>query len=358
MGVHRRVFLFAGILYLGPLHAGGGTLDTIAFGSCLRQHEPQPVWYAIAAARPDLFLFIGDNVYADTFKPEELRAAYRVLAAQPGFNHLRAQCPIRATWDDHDYGWNDMGADYPLREVSKEIFLEFFRFPESSPVRRRPGIYDAQMYGPPGRRVQVILLDTRYFRGQLKRGVTDQDCPRIRYLPNEDATATLLGEAQWLWLEQQLRRPARLRVVASSIQVIPEEHCFEKWANLPHERQRLFRLLGATRANGVVLISGDRHLAEISRIALDDVGYPIYEVTSSGMNSAGAGLGERNRYRTTPDNFRQDNFGRITIDWDRPGVPVALEILDASGSVVIREAINLDDLDAFHVLSRNVVREE
>jgi alkaline phosphatase D len=72
--------------------------------------------------------------------------------------------PVLAVWDDHDYGANDAGAEYPMKAESQRMFLDFFGVAGDSPRRRRPGIYDARVFGPPGRRVQVILLDLRYFR--------------------------------------------------------------------------------------------------------------------------------------------------------------------------------------------------
>lgn len=329
---------------LAPAIQASAVIDSIAFGSCLRQHEPQPVWDGIIASKPDLFLFIGDNIYADTEDIGVLRDEYAQLAAQPGYQRLRARCPVHATWDDHDYGANDAGADFPMRAASEQAFLEFFEIPQEAAVRRRPGVYDAHLYGPRERRVQIILLDTRYFRGPLKRGLPTLTCRRVRYLPNNDPEATLLGEAQWAWLEAQLRQPAELRVLASSIQVIPDQHCFEKWGNFPRERERLFRLIRDTQANGVVLISGDRHLADISRLAEHAVGYPVYEITSSGMNSARSGWGEANSYRAISDSFHENNFGLINIDWTVPNPILRLEVRDAEGNVARRVEVQLKSL--------------
>ena len=239
---------------------------------------------------------------------------------------------------------NDAGAEYPKRSESERVFLDFFNVSGDSPVRGRAGVYDAHIYGPPGKRVQIILLDTRYFRGPLREGTTNEQCPRIRYVPNEDPDVTMLGEAQWSWLEEQLRKSAEIRVLASSIQVIPEEHCFEKWANLPRERKRLFRLIRDTQASGVILISGDRHLAELSRLEADVIGYPLFELTSSGMNSAGAGEGDPNRYRVTPDNYRRDNFGTIVIDWARSDPLIRLQIRGVQGEAAMEHAISLSEL--------------
>lgn len=201
-----------------------------------------------------------------------------------------------------------------MQASSKALFLNFFQVPFADPVWGRPGIYRSMEYGPDDRRVQIILLDTRTFRGPLTRG-HDEGCGKGPFVPGRDPSVPMLGEAQWQWLKRELRRPAKLRLLVSSVQVIPVDHCWEKWANLPHERARLFRAIGATRAGGVVFLSGDRHLAEISRLDTSPAGYPLYELTSSGLNSAGAGKGERNRFRVTPDNLRRDNFGILAVQW-------------------------------------------
>ena len=150
----------------GP--AAETTLSRIAFGSCARQDQPQPIWDAVVAARPQLFILLGDNIYADTDDMNVLRAKYQILANQPGFKQLKQTCPLLATWDDHDYGANDSGAEYPKKAESQQVFLDFFGAPANDPRRTRPGVYSAQTFGPPGRRVQIILLDLRYFRSPLK----------------------------------------------------------------------------------------------------------------------------------------------------------------------------------------------
>ena len=207
-------------------------IQRIAFGTCMGQDGVQPIWKHVLAARPDVFLMLGDNVYADTTDPVELRAAYAKLGAQPGYQKLKRTAKVLATWDDHDYGQNDAGADYPIKEASKEIFLDFFGVPKDSPRRQRDGVYHAEAFGPPGRRVQIILLDTRFNRSPLiwKEDGSDP-IEKGHYVPNEDPSATLLGAKQWAWFEKQLREPAQIRIIASSIQVVDQDSGGEKWAN-------------------------------------------------------------------------------------------------------------------------------
>ncbi len=166
-------------------------LHRIAFGSCATQARPQPIWDAVVAARPELTLLLGDNIYADTLDMNIMRAKYAKLAAMPGFQLLRKTCPILATWDDHDLGANDAGGDYPKKDESQKIFLDFFGDPADSPRRHRPGVYDAKVFGPEGKRVQVIMLDTRYFRSPLKRKEPRKNSDP--YEGNPDPTTTISG---------------------------------------------------------------------------------------------------------------------------------------------------------------------
>ncbi len=321
---------------------GAQPLRRIAFGSCATQARPQPIWDAVVATRPELMLLLGDNIYADTLDMNVMKAKYAKLAAMPGFQLLRQACPIFATWDDHDLGLNDAGGDYPKKDESQKIFLDFFGDPADSPRRHRPGVYDAKVYGPAGKRVQVIMLDTRYFRGALKRKTPrDNSDP---YEGNPDPKTTILGEDQWRWLGDQLKVPAELRLLVSSIQVVAQDHGFEKWMNFPHERERLYQLIRETGAQGVIILSGDRHLAELSMMDAG-LGYPIYDLTASGFNQASRTWRpfETNRHRVATMNWG-DNFGLIAIDWDQPDPRISLQIRDVDGDIMIQQKIRLSTI--------------
>jgi alkaline phosphatase D len=332
-------------------------LERIAFGSCARQHEPQPIWDAVVAIKPQRFLFIGDNIYGDSQDMNVLRAKYELLGAQPGFQKLRQTCPVLATWDDHDYGANDGGADYPMRRESQQVFLDFFGAKADDVRRTRDGVYSSYVAGPEGKRVQIILLDTRFFRSPLKR-TTKKAEPgegfRGIYGENTDAGATILGDAQWTWLAEQLKVPAELRVIASSVQVVACENGWEYWANFPKERKRLFDLIRTSKAAGVVLLSGDRHLSEISQLPADDpegVGYPLFDVTSSSLNAPSGNktksgvrfANELNRYREGLT-FFDTNFGAVLVDWSQPDPVVRLQVRDEQGGVVLQQRVSLGQL--------------
>ncbi len=347
----RRMVVVA-LAALGPAAHGQDAakpLARIAFGSCADQSKPCPVWTRIAEQKPDLLLLLGDNIYADLengkmspANADRIARCYRDLAAVPAFQALRKQCPILATWDDHDYGTNDGDTTYPFKDQSRKLFLDFWGVPADSPRRTLPGVYHAETFGPPGKRVQVILLDGRYNRSKL--ATADKPLPgtRIRpYLPNTDKGATFLGERQWKWLEEQLKQPADLRLLCSGVQVIADEHPFEKWANIPAERERLYRLIRETNAGGVVALSGDRHQGELS-LDTDAVGYPLYDLTASGLTQA------TKRWRAPEKNSKRvagmpygDHFGLVTVDWSAKDPAVSLQLRDDGGEIVLRQVFPL-----------------
>ena len=316
-------------------------LTRIHFGSCIKQSEPMPIFQTILKEKPEIFLMIGDNIYADTEDMDVMRAKYATLNADPGFSLLRGTCPVLATWDDHDFGKNDAGADYPKKREAQKIFSDFWGDPLSSPRRRREGVYDAHIVGPKDRRVQIILLDTRYFRGPLKKGKRRTGGP---YHPNPDPAVPMLGEAQWQWLEKQLRKPADLRVIASSIQFIAEAAGQETWSNLPAERRRMIDLIAGTKAGGVVFVSGDRHWSDLS-VQKEDVPYPLYDLTSSSLNQPHKrGTPTDNRYRAIEKTYHETNYGMLEIDWDAPEPALRFLITDINGKTRISKEIRIGDL--------------
>jgi hypothetical protein len=219
-------------------------LTRIAFGSCAHQAKPQPIWDAVLDYHPELFIFTGDNVYGDVTSAAvtELREAYARAAAIEGYAEVRATVPVLATWDDHDYGRNDAGADFAHKAAAKQLFLDFWRVPHDDPRRTRDGIYHAETIGPEGMRVQIVLLDTRSFRSPLRSTGQPGIPGKGPYLPDPDPAKTMLGAAQWAWLRTQLMQPAELRLIVSSVQVLAEGHGWEGWGNLPFERTKLLDL--------------------------------------------------------------------------------------------------------------------
>ena len=301
-----------------------GQVSTIAFGSCNDQGKAQPFWQTIAAERPDLWIWLGDNIYADTEDSLEMRRKYQQQLANEHYRDFLNQVPIVGIWDDHDYGVNDGGRTYPAREMSKALLMDFLSVPEGHPRRKHDGAYGSYNFGSGAKKLKVILLDTRYFREALAPnpdGATN-------YKPND---GSLLGKDQWQWLKEELQTDARLVILGSSIQVLSPDHRFEKWNNFPEARQRLLDMLRQSGLN-VLLLSGDRHISEFSRLerGFDD---PLYDFTSSGLTHAWTGDGiEANPLREGPL-IKAKNYGLIEIDWEAEPLQVKMYSKKLNGDV-------------------------
>lgn len=318
-------------------------IDTIAFGSCYDPRDQHDVMFeAVINHRPDVFIFLGDNIYGDTGDMEILKKKYCELETVEGFRKLRDATTMIATWDDHDFGTNDGGKSYPMRSESEKIFLDFFKEPDDSPRRKREGVYGSYAFGSPGKTCQILLLDTRYFRDELP-GATGEKKPGTVgwYEPTCDSEKTLLGEAQWKWLDQQLQVPADLRIIASSIQLLAVEKGMENWGNVPHEQKRLFDLLKKHKAGHTFAISGDVHFAELSK--KDIGGYPFFDLTSSGLSHTNESWAKADNSFRLGESHWELNAGLIEIDWAKQVVELA--IINSAGEKIMRHPLKLSELE-------------
>ncbi|MGY6743476.1 MAG: alkaline phosphatase D family protein [Cecembia sp.] len=284
-------------------------IETISFGSCNKHDLPQPLWNPIMADNPNVWIWLGDIVYGDTHNMDLLEEKYNIQKDLLDYRRLRLNTSVIGIWDDHDYGINDGGKYFAQKAASQERLLDFLDEPADSPRRKQEGAYASYSYGIGNNSVKVILLDTRYHRDTLYK--EDR-----KYLPNFEGS--MLGELQWAWLEKELKNStARINIIASGIQVIPTEHPFEKWANFPNERERLLNLIASSKARNPVLISGDRHIAEIS--LLKDQRFPngLYEITSSGLTHTWSNYREEyNPYRIG-NLIASLHYGTVNFDWEK-----------------------------------------
>jgi alkaline phosphatase D len=306
------------------------------FGSCADQNKSVPILENVVADKPGLFIFLGDNIYGDTEDMKKLQKKYDKLGKKPEFKKLHEACPVIATWDDHDYGINDGGSEYPMKKQSKEVFLDFWNEPKNSERRNHEGIYTSYYYGEGDQRVQIILLDNRTFKSPWKTGTHNGI---EGYIPNTDPAATMLGEAQWEWLEKELQQPAMLRIIATGTQFVPQYNGYELWSYMPLEKQRLLDYISAKKIKGVFFISGDTHYAELSRMP-NEGSYPLYELTSSGLTKTWKFIAS-NEYRMG-NGVAENNYGIIDIDWKAE--TVTLTIKDIKGTVRIQQQVKFWEL--------------
>lgn len=309
-------------------------LQKISFGSCNKSNKAQPMWSIIDQHDPDLWIWLGDIIYADTEDMAKMKSLYDQQKTQKDYQTFRNKYPVIGIWDDHDYGENDGDKSYPKKAESQQLLLDFLDVPKTADVRKRAGAYQSFTMGADNQKVKIILLDARYFRDNLKKDMTS----RKRYVPN--LKGEILGKAQWKWLETELTNSdAQIHLIASGIQMIPEEHRFEKWANFPQERQRLFALLEKTKAAKTILLSGDRHIAELSKIELEKLDDPIFEITSSGLTHSYEAAGdEANKYRVGALTGKK-NFGLLLLDWSQQEPQINVEIRGVENEIIIQEKL-------------------
>jgi alkaline phosphatase D len=330
------------------------TLRRIAFGSCCKSWKPQNIWSSIADTNPDLFLFLGDTVYTDDDDVKKhgaiaaLAKQYRKLSRVKEFRQFRKQVPIHATWDDHDYGIRESGADFAEKELSRKLFLDFWGA-QADDLRRTQlgGIYTSYEYGSLAKRAQIILLDTRFGRSPLLTTSQEEDKQGRQsgfgpYRPNADPKARILDDVQWQWLEKQLSRPARFRIISSSVPFSAGFRGWESWANFPLEKQRFINIIKKTKAEGVIFLSGDIHYGELS-CERQNVPYPLWDLTSSGLTHYWPSPGP-NSNRVVPNTINEINFGLIHLLWDLEDPVVVLEIRNKKGDLKLQQSVRLGSL--------------
>lgn len=294
----------------------------LGFGSCMNTRKNQSFWQAILGRRFDHWVFLGDNLYPEADNLESLTLAYQELATIQPLKELRAKTPVSATWDDHDFGADNADGSLPFKRESMQLFKNFWKQDYAS---ESEGVYSAQIIEHQGKKIHLILLDLRFNRTphqEIVPSSSESDEPRA------DAVPQLLGDAQWSWLESEFAKPADIRIVGSSIQVLSHEHRFEKWKNYPADYERLMGLVGRNSAP-TVFLSGDRHLHEVSKVQLVS-GRTLYDFTSSGLNKAeGLSRFERNSLRVRRN--LDDGFGELRLRWIDGSPQLTMTMIDKDG---------------------------
>jgi len=284
---------------------------TIAFGSCNKHTVQNDLWDDVLATHPDVWIWGGDIIYADTDNAQKIAEMYNLQKQVKGYQSLRATLPVIGTWDDHDYGLNDGGSEFVSKKESQQVFLDFMDVPADSPRRKQQGVYISYDYTLPAGSVNILVLDTRYFRSPLTRSTEKGK----RFMPGAYGEGTILGEAQWKWLEDELEASeADFNIIVSSVQFLSDQHGFECWGNFPHEADKLKGLVASSKAKGVIILSGDRHISEFSAEQLPGVSYPLIDFTSSGLTHVYSSFsGEPNPYRIG-EVVAKKSFGLLRLD--------------------------------------------
>lgn len=272
--------------------------ETIKFGlgSCLDQNYPQPIWTSIEKEKLNYFVFLGDNVYGDLPSGSLIKMKYAYKKQRSILPEFLDQMEVYPIWDDHDFGINDGGGDYKLKKNAKKMFLDFWEIPKNDIRRKREGIYFSDEKIFYDKKFKLIFLDTRYFRSKL---IKENDT----YIKNEDGT--ILGKEQWNWFSEELKDDFDFLIVFSSIQILAEDHRFEKWSNFPSEKNKLLDYLHEFKGK-TLLVSGDRHRGGIY------TKNNLIEITASSLNKPGSFDFESDKY-LVGKTFPEENYGTIEI---------------------------------------------
>lgn len=311
----------------------------IGFGSCIDQDLPQPIWSAIEAKNVDAFMFLGDNVYGDhpSGKLDKLRKSY--ISQSTKLPKWLNKKKVVSIWDDHDYGINDGGGDFKNKRESQKLFLDFWQIPENDPRHKRDGLYFNELIEIDGFKINLIVLDTRFFRSKLSSN-------KSPYIPTDNIDTTILGDEQWTWFKQVLNHDSDLILVLSSIQILATEHVFEKWDLFPHERLKMMKLLDSIETKSLI-ISGDRHKGGLYKKG------SLIELTSSSLNKPTTAARISRNLPIVADSIKKqlleddkllqnkiynyENFGLIKINTKTQKIEISLN--DINGNEVFADSL-------------------
>ena len=245
----------------------------LAFGGgagFVPQHEY--MWNTIRAENPDVLFLLGDNVYSDAPKmPEMQNYCYYRRQSRPEFKQLISNTPTYTIWDDHDFGTNDCSGGPAINEPAWK--LPVYRVYRNNWVNpgygggdQQPGCYYDFYLGD----IHFVMLDGRYYRNL-----------------NDETMPTMLGPVQREWLLEKIKASTgRLLVLCSPVPWVFEAKGVSRdtWNGFKEERKVIFDLLGERKADGVLLMSADRHRSDLWKIDRPD-GYPLYEFNSSRLTN-------------------------------------------------------------------------
>lgn len=365
-------------------------LKSLVFISCVDgqkqdksgNYVSQEYWKAIQSDKPDALFWMGDSVYTKCGSPVCVSKGYLVQSNNSFYRDLlKTGLFVDGTWDDHDYGVNDGGKYVAFKDESQQLFLDFISLPKDSPRRNRKGVYSSHTFGPPGKQIKVIILDTRYHRDNYylheRYGISSfayLDTPftsifaaSLRFFASifgygHSYQGDMLGKEQWDWLEKELSNSKALaNIIISSVQVTTQYPIVEGWGHFPKSRERLFSLIKKTKPKGLFFLSGDVHWGQI--FESNDSQNSLVEITSSGMTHSvsdrildsfvisttlpiftGWSLNDK-----SPNYFIRENYGKLDFEYlctdskECSGITVKATIRDLNGDIQLKKIFKFDN---------------
>jgi alkaline phosphatase D len=310
----------------------------VALGSCAYVNEERfdrpgnpyggdyHIFKSIHDQRPDLMIWLGDNMYLrepDWYTRTGFFHRYTSARSLPELQPLLASTHHYAIWDDHDFGPNDSDRSYVHKDLAVEAFKRFWANP-SYGLPGQGGITTFFQWND----VDFFLLDDRYFRSPDRRKTGDQ---------------TMLGLAQLEWLIDALTTSnATFKVVANGGQVLTTYAGHETYINLyPEERAYLLRRIEEEGIKNVVILSGDRHHSELSKL-VNANGHSVYDFTVSPLTSGPHTTEEANALRMEGTLVMQRNFGVMEFSGARNERMLTMRIFDSNGKELWKREVRAE----------------
>jgi alkaline phosphatase D len=235
-------------------------------------------------------------------------------------------------WDDHDYGPNDIGKNYILKETSREIWKKYWCNPSYG--ENGQGTYTMTSWGD----ADIFMTDDRWWRSD------DNMKDSVDGFPNYEKQ--MLGEQQMEWLKNSLLfSTATFKIIVLGSQALNPVSPFDKWSDFPAEYEEMKNFLKENKINGVLFLTGDRHHSEI--IKLDRSGtYPLYDITVSPLTSGThtfGGVEKNNPYRVLGIDEKQ-NYAKFSFSGRRGDRKLTVNFFGIKGNQLGEWSINEKEL--------------
>ncbi len=304
---------------------------TVAFGSCAYINEAQwdrpgtpygsdyQIFQAIAAASPDLMIWLGDNTY---YREIDWNTVRGLLHRQTHTRSLPEMQPLLgathnyAIWDDHDYGPNDSDRSYRLKGDALAVHKLFWAN-QTYGTPEIPGVFGSFEWGD----VEFFLLDDRYYRSPNRSP--------------DDENKTMFGKEQLQWLmDALLSSRAPFKIVVNGNQILNPSTGGETFFQFSFEYEQLIQFIKRQEISGVIFLSGDRHLTELVRLD-DPAFYPLYDYTSSSLTAGLSSFKDTENPHVVSGTLVNDahTFGLLRFSGPRTDRQLTMECYDYEGSL-------------------------
>ncbi|TDE16005.1 alkaline phosphatase D family protein [Jiangella asiatica] len=258
--------------------AGKPTVTTMGFGSCAPS-VPDAVWDRVRLVGCEAFVLLGDTPYIDSTDLAVARQKHRIFLQQPELAALVSSMPVWGTWDDHDFGGNDVHGDLVGKVNNRRAFADYranatFGHDGDGALLTTPrdgeGIYTSFRRGP----VEVFLLDPRWF-SRTEPSWADPSQP------------TCIGAVQWDWFRTVLSESdAPFKAIATGL-IWDDKQNSEKddWGTYFYEREAIFDFVRDERIAGCFLMGGDIHVSRALNYG-PRVGYDLWQFIVSPLHGS------------------------------------------------------------------------